>query len=125
MLSHGDILRIAGRFPQVYLKPGDTVIVLLPHSEVCMHMKIAGKLARVRLIEDTDTLRPMAQILEWNINPGNEACYWEFTAPVLPGEAGIHQSEAGAFYCYGLKIDEKGQKDWKIPTETTVGTGED
>jgi len=33
------------------IRPGETVEKVLPHSEVCMHMRVAGKRMKVQLLE--------------------------------------------------------------------------
>ena len=48
------------------VRPGDRVRIELPHSEVCMHMRVAGQVMDVRM---TDGRYPMAQLL--NSDPAN------------------------------------------------------
>lgn len=64
------------------IRVGETADVLLPYSEVCMHMRVAGKILPVTLIERNGYFA--AQILD---ESGNR-----FGAPVTLGEAGIFQS---------------------------------
>lgn len=64
--------------------PGVRVELILPHSEVYMHMRVAGKRAFVTL---SDSEYPMAQISKKDGTP--------FSSPVLPGEAGVmHHANA-------------------------------
>lgn len=70
----------------VTIKPGETVSTILPHSEVCIHMRVAGKRANVELLNER-----MAQ-LYIDGRP--------FSAPITYGEAGIYRNEDGTFYCY-------------------------
>jgi len=71
------------------LRPGDRVRIELPHSEVCMHMRVAGRVMDVRM---TEGRYPMAQLL----NPDGS----EFSAPILTAEAGIYGDVERGFYCY-------------------------
>jgi hypothetical protein len=71
------------------LRPGDRVRLELPHSEVCMHMRVAG---RVMDVELTDGEHTMAQLL----NPDGSA----FSLPITTGEAGIYGSPRDGYYCY-------------------------
>lgn len=64
---------------QVYLEVGDVVRLRLPHSEVCIHMRLAGEEMNVRLVQEGG--QPMAQLL------ADDGSRWSF--PILPGEAGI------------------------------------
>jgi hypothetical protein len=61
------------------VRPGDHVRIELPFSEVCMHMRVAGRVMDVRM---TEGRYPMAQLL----NPDGS----EFSAPILTTEAGIY-----------------------------------
>lgn len=64
---------------------GEIVTVELPFSEVCMHLRVAGKVHRVHILEHG------AQILDADGLPLSFA--------VLHGEAGIY-SDAHGFYYY-------------------------
>jgi len=79
------------QFPRaaVPVRPGDRVRLLLPHSEVCIHMRVAG---RVMTVEVTTGEYPTAQLLN---DDGSR-----FSFPILTAEAGIFSS-AGSLYCYG------------------------
>lgn len=57
----------------------ERIPVLLPHSEVCMHMRVAGRVAELTLKNG------MAQI--WLADNGDEP--ERFSAPVTLGEAGV------------------------------------
>ena len=74
------------------VSPGDRVRIELPFSEVCMHMRVAGRVMDVRM---TEGRYPMAQLL----NPDGS----EFSAPILTGEAGIYGDVERGFYCYPEK----------------------
>lgn len=54
--------------------------VELPHSEVCMHMKVAGKRMLVKLLKE----RRAVQIFGDDLIP--------FSSTILPGEAGLLHS---------------------------------
>jgi hypothetical protein len=72
--------------------PGDRVRLELPHSEVCMHMRVAGRVMDVRM---TEGRYPMAQLLN---SDGSE-----FSFPIGTGEAGIFGDLDRGFYCYPEK----------------------
>ena len=74
------------------VRPGDHVRIELPFSEVCMHMRVAGRVMDVRM---TEGRYPMAQLL----NPDGS----EFSAPILTAEAGIYGDVDRGFYCYPPK----------------------
>jgi len=74
------------------VRPGDRVRLELPHSEVCMHMRVAGRVMDVRM---TEGRYPMAQLL----NPDGS----EFSFPIGTGEAGIFGDLDRGFYCYPEK----------------------
>lgn len=57
------------------VKPGDTVTLTMPYSEVCMHMEVAGKKMKVEVLEHG------AQLHKEDGSP--------FSFPILHGEAGI------------------------------------
>jgi hypothetical protein len=75
----------------VRLTPGEVVMVELPHSEVCMYMRIAGAVHEVELIRESRSGLAMAQILDRDRRP--------FGGAVTPGEAGIYSDSRG-FYAY-------------------------
>jgi hypothetical protein len=74
---------------RIPIKPGDRVPLELPYSEVCMHMRVAGRVMDVQL---TDGEYPMAQLMN---EDGSE-----FSLPVTTGEAGIYGTLRDGFYCY-------------------------
>jgi hypothetical protein len=73
-----------------YVQPGDTVELILPHSEVCMHMKVAGKLAKVELI--ATQYAPVAQIKRQDGT--------NFSFPVSYGEGGFYYDEQRKEYYF-------------------------
>ena len=86
-----------GQVPQVAVavRPGDRVRLLLPHSEVCMHMRVAG---RVMAVEVTTGEYPTAQLLN-----DDGSC---FSFPILTAEAGVFGS-AGSLYCYPVDAGQE------------------
>jgi hypothetical protein len=72
---------------KVYVKPGETVELILPHSEVCCHMKVAGKRAKVTV---TQSKYPAAQI---GRQDGTA-----FSFPVGLGEGGFYRDDDGIYY---------------------------
>jgi hypothetical protein len=85
----------------VRLTPGDVVMVELPHSEVCMHMRIAGAVHEVELFRESRSGLAMAQILDRDRRP--------FGGAVTPGEAGIYSDSLG-FYAYEV-VEESDEAD--------------
>lgn len=90
MLKNGD-----ARFVRV--SPGEVVMLELPYSEVCMHMRVAGAVHEVELIHESRSGLAMAQILDRDRRP--------FGGPVTPGEAGIYSDNRG-FYAYEVGEEE-------------------
>src|SRR5262245_52843141 len=78
---------------KVYVKPNEIVRLELPHSEVCMHMQIAGKVMDVKLVQSAPGAWPMAQLL----TPEG----LEYSAAITVGEAGFYyENDTKQFYCY-------------------------
>src|SRR5438067_1423729 len=73
---------------QMYLNVGDIVRLRLPYSEVCMHMRVAGKFMRVQVLPEGMSL--MAQLYD---DSGIR-----FSFPILLSEAGIFTDSAGRLY---------------------------
>ena len=67
-----------------YIEPGDTILIVVAHSEVCMDMKVAGKVMAVLILE-----RRVAQLL--NDDGSN------YSSPITLGEAGLHQDADGIY----------------------------
>lgn len=68
---------------KVRVAPGDTVEIVLPWSEVCMHMQVADQRRGVLVGEHG------AQILNADGSP--------FSFPVTHGEAGIFRDQGGLY----------------------------
>lgn len=66
------------------VKPGDIVKVTLPFSEVCMHMRVAGDVMAVKVLEHG------VQLL--NDDGSN------YSFPITHGEAGIYTPMVGEWY---------------------------
>ena len=73
---------------QVYVNVGDVIRLRLPYSEVCIHMRVAGKPMNVQLLQEGSY--PVAQLLNGDGS--------RFSSPILPGEAGIYTDGAGRHY---------------------------
>jgi len=73
---------------QVFVSVGDTIRLRLPYSEVCMHMRVAGKPMNVQVVGERDS--SMAQLLN---DDGSH-----FSSPILLGEAGIFTDGDGHHY---------------------------
>jgi hypothetical protein len=59
----------------------DAVRVILPYSEVCMHMKVAGKAMWARIVNRPSGY-PIAQLIDDDGRP--------YSAPITMSEAGMH-----------------------------------
>ena len=73
------------------IKPGEWGRALMPHSEVCMHMQIAGKVMPFHFVSER-----CVQLL-------NEDGTM-FSFPILTGEAGIFQDVQGYYYYPGSQV---------------------
>jgi len=89
------------------IKPGERVRAEFPHSEVCMYMKVAGKIGEVELLED-----------KWG---HHAAQLWvdgrEFSFPIGTSEAGIFDCAEGHYIYevlgekpYIVRLTEIGEK---------------
>jgi len=84
----------AGNGDRVSVQAGDVVRLRLPWSEVCMHMRVAGKPMNIQVVvEGTSTV---AQLLT---DDGTR-----FSSPILLGEAGIYTDGAGNHYVPARRI---------------------
>jgi hypothetical protein len=66
---------------KIILHPGEFGTVILPFSEVCMHMRVAGKEMRVQVLDGG-----MVQLYK----DGDR-----FSFPISAGEAGFHRTDYG------------------------------
>lgn len=73
----------------VTVRPGDVVTLVLPWSEVCMHMRVAGRAMRAEIQPNG------VQLLN---DDGSR-----FSFPILPGEAGLYRDARGALYGYDIR----------------------
>lgn len=71
-----------------YVAPGDKVLAVMPHSEVCMHMLVAGQVMGIEVIGGQ--YGPLAQLYD----PNDGA---NFSFPILKGEAGIFTDDQGHY----------------------------
>ena len=72
----------------MYVKVGDVVRVRLLYSEVCMHMRVAGKPMNVQIVGDGSSTA--AQLLRDDGTP--------FSMPITLKEAGIQTDSVGRHY---------------------------
>lgn len=73
----------------VNLNRGDIAMIEIGYSEVCVHMRVAGKVMPVQV---TTGLHPAAQLLDASGKP--------YSFPVTLGEAGIYTDSTGQPYAY-------------------------
>lgn len=79
------------KFPRIPLNLGDRFWTIMPYSEVCLHMKIAGKEMIVQVLNHTSA---QVYTLEGE----------EFSFPITTGEAGVYTDLSGGLYAYGEKV---------------------
>ncbi len=72
-------------FDRLSIMPGESALITLPYSEVCMSMGVAGRTISVQLSLDGR----MAQLYR----NGRK-----FSAPITYGEAGIYRDGAGYYH---------------------------
>ncbi len=84
----------AGNGSRVYLQAGDVIRLRLPWSEVCMHMRVAGKPMNVQIVVEGTSA--VAQLLT---DDGSR-----FSFPILLGEAGIYTNGAGKHYVPARRV---------------------
>lgn len=66
-----------------YVKAGDRVMKEMPWSEVCMHMRIAGKLFDCEVKDNSVQLWKDGRV---------------FSAPITHGEAGFYHDDNRGYY---------------------------
>lgn len=72
----------------VTIAPGQRVRVRLPWSEVCMHLRVAGKVMTCELVEGGSAV----QLYDEEGDP--------YSFPITPGEAGFFRHTGGSAYTY-------------------------
>lgn len=78
------------------VKAGDHVLVEMPYSEVCMHMRIAGKPRVIEVIES----KAWGHTVQIYDREGRK-----FSAPILTGEAGVY-GHGNGLYVYPYLNEE-------------------
>jgi hypothetical protein len=106
---------------QVYIRPGESGRAEMPYSEVCMHMRVAGRVMDFTLSRQGH----LVQLLNPDRTP--------FSAPILPGEAGIHTDLDGRRWYHrptartcagcGLPIDRAEDGTWFVAGSDTSADG--
>jgi len=74
---------------RIEIKPGEKGYAEMPYSEVCMHMRVAGKPMNFLF---KDQQYPSVQLLREDGLP--------FSGPITYGEAGIYYREGEGYYYY-------------------------
>lgn len=69
----------------IRVEPGEHGRKVMPHSEVCMHMRIAGREMAFALLNDGSV-----QLLN------DDATH--FSIPITNGEAGVYEDDDGYYY---------------------------
>lgn len=80
-------LTLLGKPEKVPIKPGEWGCAPLPHSEVCIHMGIAGKIFMFKLLD-----RDAVQLKDL----GGQ----DWSCPILACEAGVFRDDEGGQYYY-------------------------
>lgn len=73
---------------KTWIKPGEKGRGMMPWSEVCMHMRVSDTVMEFELLETGE----MVQLIAGNGE--------KFSAPILPGEAGIYQDGKKRLFYY-------------------------
>lgn len=83
-----------------YVKPGETVLCVMPHSEVCMHMQVAGRVmhAEFRQTKYPDWIAQSVQLFD----PKDGR---PFSSPIMLGEAGFYR-DGEQVYAYVVSEGE-------------------
>lgn len=76
---------------------GDTITIECPCSEVCMYMRVAGKIMQATIVDGGNGL-PMVQLLQ------DDGRFFSF--PITYGEGGIYRDDNGTYYYYPPKAEE-------------------
>jgi len=93
----------ARNIERVDVEPGEVVRLEIPYSEVCMHMRVAGRVMDV-LLTTSAAGYAKAQLLQDDGTP--------FSFPIAPEEAGIRRDYSVTdrpvgFYAYREVVDER------------------
>lgn len=72
----------------VHVYAGDRFLNEMPHSEVCTHMRIAGKMMECELVGER-----MVQLYD-------AKTHQPFSAPITRGEAGVFEDAQGPYIRY-------------------------
>jgi hypothetical protein len=72
-----------------YVAPDETRSVVLPYSEVCMYLRVAGRRMRCE-IQERDGRSPAVQLLDDDGRP--------FSFPITLAEAGFHRDDQGRIF---------------------------
>lgn len=83
--------------------PSQELVLRLPYSEVCMHLRVAGTRMRARLLADG-----MVQLLDQDGQ--------EFSFPITAGEAGLHHDHHG---WHSVAADPPDPLDDQPPADAT------
>jgi hypothetical protein len=82
---------------KTYVETGDIIFHDMPHSEVCMHMRVAGHAMFVKVVAGAMGITS-AQLYDCQGNI--------FSAPITMGEAGFFfENGTRRYYCYGIKCE--------------------
>jgi len=86
-----------------YIEPNQKYPAILPHSEVCMHMGVAGKIMFIEWDgkRSVQLYRVECHGNGWNADDKSQsytAWFVPFSAPILLGEAGVYTDEHGKPY---------------------------
>lgn len=85
-----DFITMTDGGPQVRVRPGLVYAHVLPHSEVCMHMKVAGKVMAFKLIESVHKNEPWWQY-SVQLLRDDGTC---FSGTITTGEGGLYNDHS-------------------------------
>lgn len=79
---------------KTYVQPGEHVQMLISHSEVCMHMQVAGLVLEVELRDCGPSNNPDKNYHVAQLYRDGK----EYSAPIGTGEAGFYNDGDGYYY---------------------------
>lgn len=82
-----------------YIEPNEMFPSVMPYSEVCMHMKIAGKIMWCKWDGNRSVQLYRVECHGNGYNADDK--FVPFSAPILLGEAGLYTDESGVYQVIG------------------------
>ena len=101
-------------YSSMNLEVGDRFITILPHSEVCIHMQVAGQFMVCELLSNG-----MVQLYSAK---NVDRLYRKFSFPITSGEAGVYGSgtERDPYYVYGGILQSETDEQIAADTQAEI-----